>query len=105
MVIHAKSEGAHHAPPACRKTICETDSPDARKVALAPEAKGGKHTFFDIQRTITVLPLYITLMRFLIKLNSLQIQKDRQPNTDGLLAGVEGFEPSARGFGDRCSTN
>ncbi len=22
-----------------------------------------------------------------------------------LLAGVEGFEPSARGFGDRCSTN
>ena len=105
MVIHAKSEGAHHAPPACRKTICETDSPDARKVALAPEAKGGKHTFFAIQRTITVLPLYITLMRFLIKLNSLQIQKDRQPYTDGLLAGVEGFEPSARGFGDRCSTN
>ncbi len=41
--------------------------PDARKVALAPEAKGGKHTFFDIQRTITVLPLYIALMRFLIK--------------------------------------
>ncbi len=22
-----------------------------------------------------------------------------------LLAGAEGFEPSARGFGDRCSTN
>ena len=21
------------------------------------------------------------------------------------MAGVEGFEPSARGFGDRCSTN
>jgi len=21
------------------------------------------------------------------------------------LAGAEGFEPSARGFGDRCSTN
>ena len=76
------------------------------EVALAPEgAKGEKHTFFDVQRTITVLPLYITLMRFLIKLNSLQTQKDRQPNTDGLLAGVEGFEPSARGFGDRCSTN
>ncbi len=71
MVIHAKSEGAHHAPPAYRKTICETDSPDARKVAFAPEAKGGKHTFFDIQRTITVLPLYIALMRFLIKLNSI----------------------------------
>ena len=67
MVIHAKSEGAHHAPPACRKTICETDFPDARKVALAPEAKGEKHTFFDIQRTITVLLLYIALMRFLIK--------------------------------------
>ena len=68
MVIHEKSEGAHHAPPACRKTICETDSPpDARKVVLAPEAKGGKHTFFDIQRTITVLPLYIALMRILIK--------------------------------------
>ena len=69
MVIHAKSEGAHHAPPACRKTpICETDSPDAREVAVAPEGiKGGKHTFFDIQRTITVLPLYIALMRFLIK--------------------------------------
>ena len=72
MVIHAKSEGAHHAPPACRKTICETDSPDAREVAVAPEgAKGGKHTFFDIQRTITVLPLYIALMRFLIMLNSI----------------------------------
>ena len=23
----------------------------------------------------------------------------------GALAGAEGFEPSARGFGDRCSTN
>ena len=45
--------------------------PDARKVALAPEAKGGKHTFFDIQRTITILPLYIALMRFLMKLNSI----------------------------------
>lgn len=49
----------------------QTPPPDARKVALAPEAKGGKHTFFDIQRTITVLPLYIALMRFLIKLNSI----------------------------------
>ena len=79
MVIHAKSEGAHHAPPACRKTICETDSPDARKVALAPEAKGGKHTFFDIQRTITVLSLYIALMRFLIKLNSIICQMYPMP--------------------------
>ena len=25
---------------------------DARKVALAPEAKGGKRTFFDIQRQL-----------------------------------------------------
>ena len=69
IVIHAKSEDSHHAPPACRKTsICETDSSDAREVALAPErAKRGKHTFFDMQRAITVLPLYIALMRFLIK--------------------------------------
>ncbi len=22
-----------------------------------------------------------------------------------IMAGAEGFEPSARGFGDRCSTN
>ena len=48
-----------------------TDSPDTGEVALAPEAKGGEHPFFDIQRTITVLPLYIALMRFLIKLNSI----------------------------------
>ena len=71
MVIHAKSEGAHHAPQRVKKTSAKQTPPDARKVALAPEAKGGKHTFFDIQRTITVLPLYIALMRFLIKLNSI----------------------------------
>ena len=42
------------------------------EVALAPEmVKRGKHTFFDMQRTITVLPLYIALMHFLIKLNSI----------------------------------
>ena len=42
------------------------------EVALAPEgAKGEKHTFFDVQRAITVLPLYIALMRFLIKVNSI----------------------------------
>jgi len=29
--------------------------------------KRGKHTFFDMQKAITVLPLYIALMRFLIK--------------------------------------
>ena len=28
------------------------------------------------------------------------LKRDKRP-----LAGVEGFEPSARGFGDRCSTN
>ena len=36
-------------------------------------------------------------------------EKNKKPLTSneisGLLAGVEGFEPSARGFGDRCSTN
>ena len=42
--------------------------PRYSEVALAPErVKRGKHTFFDMQRTITVLPLYIALMRFLIK--------------------------------------
>ena len=54
-------------PQRVEKTSAKQTPPDARKVALAPEAKGGKHTFFDIQRTITVLPLYIALMRFLIK--------------------------------------
>ena len=58
-------------PQRVEKTSAKQTPPDARKVALAPEAKGGKHTFFDIQRTITVLPLYIALMRFLIKLNSI----------------------------------
>ena len=29
IVIHAKSDGSHHAPPACRKTsLCDTYSPD-----------------------------------------------------------------------------
>ena len=54
-------------PQRVEKPSAKQTSSDARKVALAPEAKGGKHTFFDIQRTITVLPLYIALMRFLIK--------------------------------------
>ena len=54
-------------PQCVEKPSAKQTSPDARKVAFAPEAKGGKHTFFDIQRTITVLPLYIALMRFLIK--------------------------------------
>ena len=54
-------------PQRVEKPSAKQTPPDARKVALAPEAKGEKHTFFDIQRTITVLPLYIALMRFLIK--------------------------------------
>ena len=35
-------------------------------------------------------------------------QKSRRQNVydlENTLAGAEGFEPSARGFGDRCSTN
>ena len=35
--------------------------------ACARVGQGKKHTFFDMQRAITVLPLYIALMRFLIK--------------------------------------
>ena len=58
-------------PQRVEKPSAQQTPPDARKVALAPEAKGGKHTFFDIQRTITILPLYIALMRFLMKLNSI----------------------------------
>ena len=54
-------------PQRVEKPSAKQTPPDARVVALAPEAKGEKHTFFDIQRTITVLPLYIALMRFLIK--------------------------------------
>ena len=43
--------------------------PRYSEVALAPEmVKRGKHTFFDTQRAITVLPLYIALMRFLINM-------------------------------------
>lgn len=57
-------------PQRVEKPSAKQTSPDARKVVLVLEAKGEKHTFFDIQRTITVLPLYIALMRFLIKLNS-----------------------------------
>ena len=39
--------------------------------------------------------------------NALTATKSRlsQNRDKRLLAGVEGFEPSARGFGDRCSTN
>ena len=29
----------------------------------------------------------------------------RQPNDAREMAGVEGLEPTALGFGDRCSTN
>ena len=54
-------------PQRVEKPSAKQTPPHARKVALAPEAKGGKHTSFDIQRTITVPPLYIALMRFLIK--------------------------------------
>jgi hypothetical protein len=35
-------------------------------------------------------------------------KKSRRQNVydlENTLAGAEGFEPSARGFGDRCSTN
>ena len=35
-------------------------------------------------------------------------QKSRRQNVydlENTLAGAEGFEPSARGFGDRCSTS
>ena len=35
-----------------------------------------------------------------------QLKRKRPPNGDRFfLAGAEGLEPSARGFGDRCSTN
>ena len=55
-------------PQRVEKPSAKQTPPDAREVALAPEmVKRGKHTFFDMQRAITVLPLYIALMRFLIK--------------------------------------
>ena len=72
-----------------------------------------KH-FFDIQRADTVRLLYMALMRFLIKVkwhdlpdvsNACKYKKTVSLTLTVLLAGVEGFEPSARGFGDRCSTN
>ena len=34
-----------------------------------------------------------------------KIKKTPQAIACGVVAGVEGLEPSARGFGDRCSTN
>ena len=33
------------------------------------------------------------------------LQNKKTKSFDLVLAGAEGLEPSARGFGDRCSTN
>ena len=43
---------------------------------------------------------YIWPLRRSKKQKAAYLKRDKR-----LLAGVEGFEPSARGFGDRCSTN
>ena len=38
-------------------------------------------------------------------LNKKQCLQKHNTINNQKMAGVEGFEPSARGFGDRCSTN
>ena len=43
---------------------------------------------------------YMRPLRRSKKQKAVYLKRDKR-----LLAGVEGFEPSARGFGDRCSTN
>ena len=44
--------------------------------------------------------VYMRPLRRSKKQKAAYLKRDKR-----LLAGVEGFEPSARGFGDRCSTN
>ena len=44
--------------------------------------------------------VYMRPLRRSKKQKAAYLRRDKR-----LLAGVEGFEPSARGFGDRCSTN
>ena len=48
----------------------------------------------------TLRAVYTRPLRRSKKQKAAYLKRDKR-----LLAGVEGFEPSARGFGDRCSTN
>ena len=86
------------------------------RIKKAPNAKA-LNTFFGRGRRISFLRksrlTALTVRRTVIHYRSLQIllfviskrntATCRQPHF--FLAGAEGFEPSARGFGDHCSTN
>ena len=50
--------------------------------------------------TANLRAAYMRPLRRSKKQKAAYLKRDKR-----LLAGVEGFEPSARGFGDRCSTN
>ena len=55
-----------------------------------------------VHRTVflTLRPSRVQVSKLLTK-----IKKSRKLRLFPILAGAEGLEPSARGFGDRCSTN
>ena len=64
------------------------------------------HNF--VNSFIYKLPIICILMQIDTAKFVADKQKSRRQNVYDLeitLAGAEGFEPSARGFGDRCSTN
>ena len=50
-------------------------------------------------------PQSLVLQAILIKRKERKLQYQWYHNFRSYLAGAEGLEPSARGFGDRCSTN
>ena len=50
-------------------------------------------------------PKSLMVQGFLQKEKERKLQYQWYHNFRSYLAGAEGLEPSARGFGDRCSTN
>ena len=66
----------------------------SKRLFSIPDASRGRVTPINLRAT------YMRPLRRSKKQKATYLKRDKR-----LLAGVEGFEPSARGFGDRCSTN
>ena len=66
----------------------------SKRLISIPDASRGRVAPINLRAT------YMRPLRRSKKQNATYLKRDKR-----LLAGVEGFEPSARGFGDRCSTN
>ena len=66
----------------------------SKRLFSIPDASRGRVAPINLCAT------YMRPLRRSKKQKAAYLKRDKR-----LLAGVEGFEPSARGFGDRCSTN